>query len=601
MLTSCFIFTRFFIALREYLGFSLALRAIVFCLFSICFSLCFSLGFSPWLIERALAEEEVFDTDFALSGLDNPASNNPASASTRLAKKFRFFTKASTYLRYGGVRISDATNLIGYSEDPRIRNREDFTPPWEGIAEQFAFANNYDNYGAPLFSQGSFRFAPYELILGFEARGPLILKMAGGVRVSFDALEAGELLSGANWGGRSVYPAQHFSSGPLREGFVYLSHAKWGKVRLGITEGVSSLLDGGARSISASGGGLYGDFSRTPWQIHRLGLTLGRASSENFPKVQYLSPNFYGVEIGLEWFTNGQAAANKLLNLPHLLQPDCPRSLFYSDEQIFSYPLDFDGDTYLISDFFFPGSLTSSTKCWQLSSSASGWHSDASRFIMGGNLAISYEKSFSENLSLGIAASYGILSSSAHSVESPEQIANYFQRYRTVHKASSLEQAVSLGASLDWRAYSFFTGFVYLLPSEYKLEKLLGGPGSESGVISESGINGLIWSVGIRVGNLIPTKGKGKLGTLSLSYAQAITRDLRLSDGSDQVASLLNMGSSYPLSDNVLLVMDYWYGDAELIVPFDVINYPGGERSFTFYERRLEATHEVAIGLKMEF
>ena len=584
MLTSFFLFPRFFIALREYPSFSLALRAIVFCLFSICFSPYFSPCFPPWLIERAFAEEEDFAADFALSSQDSLNSD-----STRLDKKFRFFTKASTYLRYGGVSISDATTLIGYGVN----------------ASEFILANNYDNYGEPLFSQGSFRFAPYELVLGFEARGLLIAKMDGGVRVSLDALEVGELLSGADWGGRSVYPAQHFSSGPLREGFIYLSHAKWGELKLGIVEGVSSFLDGGARSISASGGGLYGDFSRTPWQIHRLGLTLGRASSENFPKVQYLSPNFYGVEIGLEWFTNGQAATNKLLDLRLPYSDDasndssCKPSLFYNDQQTLR-ELILESGYDLISDGFLPGSLASGIKCWQLSSSASGWHSDASRFIMGGNLAISYEKSFRKNLSLGIAASYGILSSSAHSLESAEQIKNFFliDSYGIVHKASSLEQAVSLGASLDWRAYSFFTGFVYLLPNEYRLEKL-------SGIkFSESGVNGLIWSVGIKVGNLIPTKGRGKLGTLSLSYAQAITRDLRLSDGIEQVTSLLNIGSSYPLSDNVLLVMDYWYGDADLIVPFDVINYSSGgtsERVFTFHERRLVATHEVAIGLKMEF
>ena len=560
----------------EFLGFSLVLRVIVFCVFSTCFSLSF--------IDPAISEEEEADTDFALDGQE---TSDSLTATTN--KKFKFFTKASSYLRYGGVRVSDATTLIGYSE--KIGTLE---------TNDFVLNNNYDSYENPLVSLGSFRFDPYELILGFDAGTRLISKMYGGVRVSFDSIELGEFFSGSDWGGRSVYPSQHFSSGPLREGFVYLSHPRWGKFSFGILEGVSSILDGGAQAISAGSGGLYGDFSRTPWQVHRLGLTLGRASSENFPKVQYLSPSFRGLDIGLEWFTNGQSAANKVFSLPYLSNSNCLPSLFYrNDQTLGSFFLNPDPD--FNPDDFFPGTLPSSIKCWQLSSSSSGWHSNVSSFIMGGNLAISYEKSFSKNLSLEVATSYGILSSSAHSIESRDEIAGYYSDTTgrisslSINKVSSLEQALSFGASLYWRDYSFFSGFVYLLPSEYELENLSGD------IFIESGVSGLIWSMGIKLDRLIPTRGDDKVGGISLSYAQAIIKDPRLDDGEQQIASLLNIGSNYPLADGVLLVMDYWYGDASLILPFEVARHPSGEVDFTFHERRLRDAHEFAIGLKMEF
>ncbi len=115
--------------------------------------------------------------------------------------------------------------------------------------------------------------------------------------------------------------------------------------------------------------------------------------------------------------------------------------------------------------------------------------------------------------------------------------------------------------------------------------------------------------MGIKLDRLIPTRGDDKVGGISLSYAQAIIKDPRLDDGEQQIASLLNIGSNYPLADGVLLVMDYWYGDAALILPFDVGQYPSGDVrlypsgvvDFTFHERRLRDAHEFAIGLKMEF
>ncbi len=571
MPTRDLLFVRNFSTTREFLNFSLALQTIVFCGLVICFSLLF--------IAPASSEEENSDTDFTLG-----RKAGSSSASSTPNKRFIFFTKSSTYLRYGGVSVSDSTNLIGYSRGRLTDSDTDFV-----------MSNNYTSYASPLVSLGSFRFDPYELELGFEARAPLSAKLNGGVRVSFDALELGELLSGSVWGGREVYPWQHFSSGPLREGFAYLSHPRWGKFSLGFLEGVASLLDGGARAISAGSGGLYDGFSRTPWQIHRLGLTLGRASSENFPKVQYLSPSFYGIDIGIEWFTNAQPATNKLSSLPYPNGSNCIHSLFYRNDQALGTPSSsIRGNGVFIADTFFPDNLPSSLKCWQLSSASSGWHPNASRFITGGNLTVAYEKSFTENLSLEASTSYGILYTSAHSTD--YRFADRIYPNKVIGRASSLDQAFSLGTSLHWRDYSLFSGFVYLFPSGYELEDL-------SGVRSnESGASGFIWSLGIKADRLIPTRGGGgKAGGVSMSFAQAITKDPYLSDGQRQETSLLNIGSNYPLADGVLLVIDYWYGDAVLNIPFGFIHFPSGDKDFVFYEQRLTDTHEFAIGIKMEF
>ncbi len=249
--------------------------------------------------------------------------------------------------------------------------------------------------------------------------------------------------------------------------------------------------------------------------------------------------------------------------------------------------------------------------CWQISPSGSSWHEDARPSVMGGNVAIAYEKDFpKKKLSLKLAARYGIRSSEAEAVESNDILKRLFvfeskgmhekASLDINHKASLLEQAVGFSTGLVWRGYSFFGGVTYQFPSSIRLEEA----GGET--LSEKGAEALLWSVGIKAAQLIPHKkgddGKRKKkGTLSVSFTQALTKDPRYKEGEQETTFLLNVQSLYPITKNIVVTTDYWYGEAAVSVPFFVTTKIYPSQGVLFFERRLVPSHEVVVGLKMVF
>ena len=543
--------------------------------------------------------------------LNNTTKGITTNSTTTIArdKKFTFSTKMSLFARYGGVSVSKPTTLIGLAD-----GEEDKL----AALQESARKHNRKFYANPNLDESSIRIDLYELLLNFDVHAPLTANLDGGVYISFDALNIAKNLSGANWGGREVYPIQHFESEPLRKGSAYLKHRKWGTINLGITEGVAHLLDSGAQSIAAGRSGIFGEAAKTPWQVQRLGVTLGQAASENFPKIQYISPQFHGVKIGVEWFTNAQSSENELLSFSTPYGSTCPPTLFHTKNQTIGKPFvpsltveNTSGDE--VNPELFPDGFINNAKCSQLDAGATAWNANTSRFITGGNLAIAYEKSFKKNISFSTGANYGILSTEAKASEAPEELRAFYkvlkdnsatkatpEYQKSIYRAKSLEQAIGLNASISWKNYDFYAAATYLIPSKYKLSTLGGGNSNETG------IEGLIWSIAAKAEREVNKKknkknGKKKNASLSISYAQALTKSPRVDNGSQQSNFLFNIGSNYPIGKGVTLVADYWYGSATLAVPFFITGYSRKPNGFTIYQQRTNLSHEVAIGIKMQF
>ena len=488
----------------------------------------------------------------------------------------------------------------------------------------------FQSYNEPLLKTGDFGLDLYELLLGFEASSPTRLRWHGKARATLDVFELGARLSNSDWGGRLV-EADDFDSAGVREAFVSLSRAKVGELRVGITEGVARRLDAGASEISA-GKEFFGDVSKTPWHIQQLGWELGSAASDNFPKIQYLSPNFYGVSIGAEWFSNLRSPENSLQSFSRDSSSYCFPSLFYTkDKKLFEpktanpddpfrlfdntkEPLSIDtiyGVHYFLQEDLLPEPVKNAG-CWQGSPTGASWHENARPSVMGGNVAVAYEKDFpKKKLSIKFAARYGVRSSEATATESNEVLNNLFKTlylsyansplFQQINrKASVLEQAVGFSTGLTWSDYSFFGGVTYLLPSSIALENV----GGET--LSEKGVEGVLWSVGIRAEKLIPHKkgsdGKRKKkGALSVSFAQAFTKDPRYDGGKQEETLLLHLQSLYPITKNIAFTTDYWYGEAAVSVPFFVTATELPSQGVLFFERRLIPSHEFIVGLTMNF
>ena len=512
----------------------------------------------------------------------------------------------------------------------------------------------YRSFNAPSLEKGDIRLDLYELLLGFEASSTEKKKWQGKARATLDVFELGARLSNDDWGGRFV-EVHDFDSGGVREAFVSLSRKKRGELRLGITEGVARRLDAGASDISA-GNGFFGDLSKTPWHIQQLGWELGAAASDNFPKVQYLSSKFYGISVGAEWFSNLRTPENSLKPFSRDSSSLCLPSLFYTaDRKLFepnlspppenpfanpftpldnteekpftlydntegflvnaigddSESIDSIGNLYLQTDLLPPP--VSDARCWQGSVAGASWHEDARPAVMGGNVAVAYEKNFfNKKLSLKFATRYGIRSTEAKAIESDEDLIDIFSQGTQFfdtddtpllainRKANQLEQAVGFSTSLTWRDYSFFGNVTYQLPGSITLENV----GGET--LSEKGNESILWSVGIKLGQRIPRK-KGndaknqKKGRLSLSFTQAFTKDPRYNDGKQEMTFLLNLQSLYPFTKNIALVVDYWYGDAAVSVPFFVTAVKLQNQGVLFYERKLVPNHEFVVGIKTTF
>ena len=585
-------------------------------------------------------------------------------------KRFRWTTTGKVYLRYGGIDPPRPTNLFAFgeynpnggdintgSEFERYSNLEKyielkdktvlyentengldeplFSEAWEKKKQQL-----YRSYHAPSLGTDNTRLDLYELLLSFEANSAQEKKWQGKARATLDVFELGARLSKSDWGGRLV-EAHDFDSAGVREAFVSLSRAKVGELRVGITEGVARRLDAGASDISA-GSRFFGDVSKTPWHVRQLGWQLGSAASDNFPKVQYLTPKFYGISIGAEWFSNLRSPENSLQSFSRDSSSYCFPSVFYAnDKKLFKHnhiglepsessfvlydtntkqpvsnSLDSTHYSYLQEALLREATLDAvlETRCWQGSSVGSSWHEDTLPSVMGGNVAVAYEKDFpKKNLSLKFASRYGIRSSTATAIESYEVLKNLFAEktespepndstFQQINRnASVLEQAVGFSTGVTWKDYSFFGSVTYQLPSSVSLESV----GGEA--ISEKGIEGILWSVGIKAARLIPHKkgsdGKRKKkGTFSLSFTQALSKDSRYED-TQETTFLLNFQSLYPLTRNIVLLIGYWYGEAAVSVPFfaTATNLSSHEHGVLFYERRLVPSHEAVVGLTMRF
>ena len=124
--------------------------------------------------------------------------------------------------------------------------------------------------------------------------------------------------------------------------------------------------------------------------------------------------------------------------------------------------------------------------------------------------------------------------------------------------------------------------------------------------LSEKGVEGILWSVGIRVGRLVPHKkgsdGKRKRkGALSVSFAQAFTKDPRYDGGKQEVTLLLHLQGLYPITENIAFTADYWYGEAAVSVPFFVTSAEIPSQGVLFFERKFIPSHEFIVGLTMNF
>ncbi len=554
----------------------------------------------------------------ASAGAQQPNATSSASVTE---KRFRWTTTGKVYLRYGGIQTPQPTKLFGFKAEGEELTDEERS-------------RLFQSYNAPLLETDDLRLDLYELLLGVEARTAREKKWRGKARVALDVFELGEHLSNSDWGGRLV-EGDDFDSAGVREAFVSLSRAKVGELRLGITEGVVRRLDAGASEISA-GNGFFGDVSQTPWHIQQLGWELGSAASDNFPKIQYLAPKFYGISIGTEWFSNLRSPNNRLESFSRDSSSFCFPSLFYrQSKKLFEEPEKFNlydstvaplseenfynrsNDYSLLLQKDLLPDPVSEAGCWQRSATGSSWHEDARPSVMGGNFAVAYEKDFSrKKLSLKLAARYGVRSSKAKAIESDEVLTNLFVEevitgdpssdepsflfLKINRKASQLEQAAGFSAGLTWQDYSFFGSVAYQFPVSISLENV----GGET--FSEKGIEALLWSVGIKVSQLIPHKKGGdgkrkKKGTLSLSFTQALTKDPRYNEGKQEKTLLLNLQSLYPLTKNIVLTTDYWYGEAAVSVPFFVTAIEIPSQGVLFYERRLVPSHEILVGLKLLF
>ena len=530
-------------------------------------------------------------------------------------KRFRWSTTGKIYLRYGGIRTPRPTNLFGFKRagEEELTNEE---------TEEL-----FQSYHSPSLKTGDIRLDLYELLLGFEASSAKEKKWQGKARVALDAFALGARLSKDDWGGPPV-DADDFDSAGVRDASVSLAHVKFGELRLGITEGVVRKLDAGAGEIS-SGNGFFGDVSPTPWHIRHLGWELGGASSENFPKIQYLTPKFYGISIGAEWFSNLRKPENSLKTFARDSSSYCFPSLFYNNnqrlfEQDPGYPFTlydntdkpfgtdvFEESLYYLQNDFLPN-LVSDARCWQRSSAGSSWHEDARPSVMGGNVAVAYEKDFQEKkLSLKFAARYGIRSSNATTTEPNEVLKNLFDDkgslsdddpalQRINRSARVVEQAVGFATGVTWKEQSFFGNITYQFPSSIDLESV-GGT-----TLSEKGAESILWSVGIKTSQPISRKkgsdGKRKKkSVLSVSFTQAFTKDPRYDGGKQEKTFLLNLQSLYPITKDIAFVANYWYGEAAVLVPFFVTVEKFPSQGVLFYERRFVPTHEFVIGLKMLF
>ncbi len=576
-------------------------------------------------------------------------------------KRFRWTTTSKVYLRYGGIRPPQPTNLFGFRRglddyeegflmdsegNPRtLTNREiDLLSLPDETRNLLSLKNEereqrllsedeskhfFQSYNAPSLETDDIGLDLYELLLGFEASSAQGKKWQGKARATLDVFELGARLSDNDWGGRLV-EADDFDSFGVREAFLSLAGKKAGELRIGITEGVVRRLDAGASEINA-GNGFFGDVSRTPWHIQQLGWQLGSAASDNFPKVQYLTPKLGSISIGAEWFSNLRTPDNNLRSFSRDSSSLCFPSLFYTkDKKLFELkkgntkfrlynnrekPLTEDnlgqGDTvnyYLLKNLP-PG--IDKVGCWQISPTGSMWHEDARPSIMGGNVAVAYEKDFPEKkLSLKFTARYGVRSSEAEAVESNDILENLFvsnvpdvQKEASLqinHKASQLEQAVGFSMGLNWYDNGFFGGVTYQFPASIHLENV----GGEA--ISEKGAEALLWSVGFKTAQLIPLKkddnGKRKKkGAFSVSFTQAMTKDPRYKEAEQEKTFLLNVQSLYPITKNLTLVLDYYYGEAAVSVPFFVTTRAYPSQGVLFFERRLVPSHEIVVGLKMAF
>ena len=584
-------------------------------------------------------------------------------------KRFRWTTTSKVYLRYGGIRPPQPTNLFGFIRDldDEERDLRDGLSERERklLSEPILFPNKASNlsprtnrehgllsepyetrnlisltdvdrknlllqsYNAPSLETDDIGLDLYELLLGFEASSAEGKKWQGKARATLDVFELGARLSDNDWGGRLV-EADDFDSFGVREAFLSLSGKKAGELRIGITEGVARRLDAGASEINV-GNGFFGDVSRTPWHIQQLGWQLGNAASDNFPKVQYLTPKFGSISIGAEWFSNLRTPDNNLRSFSRDSSSLCFPSLYYTkDKKLFEpskgntkfilydntkNPLttivQYPKETYYLQTNLQPS--VDKVGCWQISPTGSMWHEDARPSIMGGNVAVAYEKDFPEKkLSLKFAARYGIRSSEAEAVESSDILKNLFTatklNYGTTsipfdqinHKASQLEQAVGFSMGLNWYDNGFFGGVTYQFPASIRLENV-GGK-----AISEKGAEALLWSVGFKTAQLIPLKkgddGKRKKkGAFSVSFTQALTKDPRYKEAEQEKTFLLNVQSLYPITKNLTLVLDYYYGEAAVSVPFFVTTRAYPSQGVLFFERRLVPSHEIVVGLKMAF
>ena len=595
-------------------------------------------------------------------------------------KIFRWTTTGKVYLRYGGAKATQPTRLFGFGQykpgggviEPGgfpYTTYEEYLKqgylysPYLSEADlslsQEVYVDRklrqqpenkrqlFQSYNEPSLKMDDFGLDLYELLLGFEASSPKRKKWQGKARATLDVFELGARLSNSDWGGRLV-EADDFDSAGVREAFVSLSRAKVGELRLGITEGVARRLDAGASDISA-GNGFFGDTSKTPWHIQQLGWELGSATSGNFPKIQYLSPNFYGVSIGAEWFSNLRSPENSLQSFSRDSSSYCFPSLFYTkDKKLFEQipgepfrlfdntkaPLGIDvidGVPYFLQEDLLLGlDPVRDAGCWQGSPTGASWHEDARPSVMGGNVAVAYEKDFpKKKLSIKFAARYGVRSSEATATESNEVLNNLFAvgkapkpndpLFQQINRnASHLEQAVGFSTGLTWSDYSFFGGVTYLFPSSIALESVGGETLSEKSVeeillenvdgetLSEKGVEGILWSVGIRIGRLIPHKkgsdGKRKRkGALSVSFTQAFTKDPRYDEGKQEKTHFLHLQSLYPITENIAFTTDYWYGEAAVSVPFFVTTTEYPSQGVLFFERKLIPSHEFIVGLTMNF
>ncbi len=596
-----------------------------------------------------------------LSGLDvSLASAQQAAETNSVAEeepRFRWFTTGKVYLRYGGSKPPEPTRLLGfgkYNSNGGMIETSDGFEPYTTRARYIELSNKADgsqlpatyfqekqqqlfqSHLEPLLEDGDVRLDLYELVLGFEARSAANKKWQGRGRVALDAFELGARLSENDWGGRLVQ-TYDFDSAGVREAFVSVSRPKVGEIRLGITEGVTRRLDAGASDIS-SGNGFFGDLSRTPWHVQQLGRDLGQAGSGNFPKIQYFAPKFYGVSIGAEWFSNLRASEHTLASFSRDSSSLCFPSLFYADhKQLFepNYKLEDEPDkatfslydntkkpfesllgeddflgVYHLQNDLLPVEVQEAG-CWQGSSTGSSWHEDVNPSIMGGNIAVAYEKNFPrKKLSFKLAARYGIRSSQATVSESSDLLKAIFTEeleeefdaaVSDINRhASQLDQAAGFSTGLTWRDYSVFGSVTYQLPSSITLKNLEGETHAQKGVES------LSWSVGIKTARLIPhKKGAGgtrkRKGTLSIAFTQAFSKDPRYKNGEQETTFLLHLQSLYPITKNLAFSTNYWYGEAAVSVPFFVTTKELPSQGVLFYERRLVPSHEIAIGLTMSF